>query len=98
MRVLIVEDDSAVAQAVKAMLTAENYVVDSTNMGEDGLDIAKLYDYDIILLDLMLPDVDGYKLLERLRYFDNISIRSWRQGIGLIFFDLINVRLTRGLR
>ncbi|MEH0002938.1 MAG: response regulator transcription factor CtrA [Holosporaceae bacterium] len=67
MRVLIVEDDSAVAQTVKAMLTAENYVVDSTNMGEDGLDIAKLYDYDIILLDLMLPDVDGYKLLERLR-------------------------------
>lgn len=67
MRVLIVEDDSAVVQTIKTMLKAENFVVDSTNIGEDGLDIAKLYDYDIILLDLMLPDVDGYELLERLR-------------------------------
>jgi two-component system cell cycle response regulator CtrA len=49
------------------MLKAEGYIVDSTNLGEDGLEIGKLYDYDIILLDLMLPDIDGYEVLRRLR-------------------------------
>jgi len=67
MRVLIIEDDSAVVQSIKSILLAENFVVDSTQIGEDGLDIAKLYDYDIILLDLMLPDVSGYELLKSLR-------------------------------
>lgn len=67
MRVLIVEDDSQVVQTLESMLKAENFVVDSTSIGEDGLDIAKIYDYDIILLDLMLPDVDGYDVLQRLR-------------------------------
>ena len=42
-------------------------VVDATSMGEDGLEIGKLYDYDIILLDLLLPDMDGYEVLRRLR-------------------------------
>ena len=40
---------------------------DTTDMGEDGLEIGKLYDYDIIILDLMLPDMDGYEVLRRLR-------------------------------
>jgi len=42
-------------------------VCDTTDMGEDGLEIGKLYDYDIIILDLMLPDMDGYEVLRRLR-------------------------------
>ncbi|TGW15798.1 response regulator transcription factor CtrA [Candidatus Hepatobacter penaei] len=67
MRVLIVEDDSGVVQALEAMLRAEGCVVDSTSIGEDGFDIAKIYDYDIIILDLMLPDMDGYDVLQRLR-------------------------------
>jgi two-component system, cell cycle response regulator CtrA len=49
------------------MLKSENFIVDSTDLGEDGLEIGKLYDYDIILLDLMLPDIDGYEVLRRLR-------------------------------
>ena len=49
------------------MLRSEGYVCDSTDMGEDGLEIGKLYDYDIIILDLMLPDMDGYEVLRRLR-------------------------------
>jgi two-component system cell cycle response regulator CtrA len=49
------------------MLRSESYVCDVTNMGEDGLEIGKLYDYDIIVLDLMLPDMDGYEVLRRLR-------------------------------
>jgi two-component system cell cycle response regulator CtrA len=67
MRVLHVEDDSATAQSIEMMLRSESYVCDTTDMGEDGLEIGKLYDYDIIILDLMLPDIDGYEVLRRLR-------------------------------
>ncbi len=67
MRVLLVEDDPATAQGIEMMLRAESYVCDVTDMGEDGLEIGKLYDYDIIVLDLMLPDMDGYEVLRRLR-------------------------------
>jgi len=67
MRVLLVEDDPATAESVEAMLKSESMVVDSTDLGEDGLEIAKLYDYDIMVLDLMLPDMDGMEVLRRLR-------------------------------
>jgi two-component system cell cycle response regulator CtrA len=67
MRVLLVEDDSATAKSIELMLKSEGYVCDSTDLGEDGLEIGKLYDYDIIILDLMLPDIDGYEVLRRLR-------------------------------
>ncbi len=67
MRVLLVEDDPATAQGIEMMLRSESYVCDVTYMGEDGLEIGKLYDYDIIVLDLMLPDMDGYEVLRRLR-------------------------------
>ncbi len=49
------------------MLKSANYIVDLTDLGEDGLEIGKLYDYDLIILDLMLPDIDGYEVLRRLR-------------------------------
>src|SRR5205823_571395 len=67
MRVLLVEDDAAMAASIALMLRTENFVVDTTDLGEDGLEIGKLYDYDIIILDLMLPDIDGYEVLRRLR-------------------------------
>jgi two-component system, cell cycle response regulator CtrA len=67
MRVLLVEDDSATAQSIELMLRAEGFICDTTDLGEDGLEIGKLYDYDIIILDLMLPDIDGYEVLRRLR-------------------------------
>jgi len=67
MRILVVEDDPLLARTLEAILRAEGMVVDSTQLGEDGLEIGKLYDYDIILLDLMLPDMDGYEVLRRLR-------------------------------
>ena len=67
MRILLVEDDSSTAKSIEMMLKSEGYVVDLADMGEDGLEIGKLYDYDIIILDLMLPDIDGYEVLRRLR-------------------------------
>src|SRR5256886_6401940 len=67
MRVLLVEDDVTTAASIKMMLGKENFICDTTDLGEDGLEIGKLYDYDIILLDLVLPDIDGYEVLRRLR-------------------------------
>jgi len=67
MRVLLVEDDSSTAKSIELMLKGEGYVTDTTDLGEDGLEIGKLYDYDIIILDLMLPDMDGYEVLKKLR-------------------------------
>jgi len=67
MRVLLVEDDAATAAGIGLMLKKESFVCDKTDLGEDGLEIGKLYDYDIIILDLMLPDIDGYEVLRRLR-------------------------------
>jgi len=67
MRVLLIEDDSSTARSIELMLKSEGYICDTTDLGEDGLEIGKLYDYDIILLDLMLPDIDGYEVLRRLR-------------------------------
>ena len=67
MRVLLVEDDTSTAKSIQLMLKSEGYVCDCTDLGEDGLEIGKLYDYDIIVLDLMLPDIDGYEVLRRLR-------------------------------
>src|SRR3954453_1192185 len=67
MRVLLVEDDSATAASIELMLRSEGFVCDKTDLGEDGREIGKLYDYDIIILDLMLPDIDGYEVLRRLR-------------------------------
>lgn len=67
MRVLIVEDDPMTSRSLEMSLRSEGMVVDATGLGEDGLEIGKLYEYDIILLDLVLPDMDGYEVLRRLR-------------------------------
>ena len=67
MRVLLVEDDPTTQQSIKMMLEAAGMVVDATDLGEDGLEIGKLYDYDIIVLDLMLPDMAGMEVLRALR-------------------------------
>ncbi len=67
MRILLIEDDSATAKSLTNTLKSEGFVVDCTDLGEDGLEIGKLYEYDLIVLDLMLPDMDGFELLRRLR-------------------------------
>ena len=67
MRVLLIEDDSATAQSIELMLKSESFNVYTTDLGEEGVDLGKLYDYDIILLDLNLPDMSGYDVLKQLR-------------------------------
>lgn len=73
MRVLLIEDDPTVSKSVEVMLQSTNIVCDVTNMGEEGIEISKLYDYDIIILDLMLPDMDGFDVIKRMR---NASIKT----------------------
>ena len=67
MRVLLIEDDSATAQSIELMLKSESFNVYTTDLGEEGIDLGKIYDYDIILLDLNLPDVSGFDVLRKLR-------------------------------
>ena len=59
MRVLLIEDDSATAQSIELMLKSEGFNVYTTDLGEEGIDPGKVYDYDIILLDLNLPDMSS---------------------------------------
>jgi len=67
MRVLLIEDDAQMAKSITLMLGAEGFNVYGTDLGEEGLDLGKLYDYDIIILDLNLPDMHGYDVLRKLR-------------------------------
>ena len=67
MRILLVEDDPTTSRSIEMMLTHANLNVYCTDMGEDGIDLAKLYDYDLILLDLNLPDMSGHEVLRQVR-------------------------------
>jgi two-component system cell cycle response regulator CtrA len=67
MRVLLIEDDSAMARSIELMLRSETFNVYTTDLGEEGIDLGKLYDYDIIVLDLQLPDMSGFEVLRALR-------------------------------
>jgi two-component system, cell cycle response regulator CtrA len=67
MRVLLIEDDSALAQSIVLMLKSESFNVYVADLGEEGIDLGKIYDHDIILLDLNLPDMSGFDVLRKLR-------------------------------
>src|SRR6516225_153821 len=67
MRVLLIEDDNATAQSIELMLKSESFNVYTTDLGEEGIDLGKIYDYDIVLLDLNLPDMSGFDVLRKLR-------------------------------
>ncbi|MGI4775658.1 MAG: response regulator transcription factor CtrA [Janthinobacterium lividum] len=66
-RVLLIEDDPLTAKSIELALGEANIMCDIAELGEDGVEIGKLYDYDALLLDLMLPDIDGLEVLMRLR-------------------------------
>jgi two-component system cell cycle response regulator CtrA len=67
MRALIAAADVRTAACIRMILAKKNLICDTTDLGEDGLQMARVYEYDIILLDLMLADIEGYKMLQRLR-------------------------------
>ena len=67
MRVLLIEDDSATAQSIELMLKSEGFNVYTTDLGEEGVDLGKIYDYDLILLDLNLPDMQGTDILAEVK-------------------------------
>ncbi|MBI0433263.1 response regulator transcription factor CtrA [Roseomonas sp. KE0001] len=67
MRVLLVEDDMTTARGISMMLKASSMITDTAATGEEALELASLYDYDIIILDIMLPDMEGYEVVRRLR-------------------------------
>ena len=67
MRALLIEDDAGVAKSIELMLKAESIYVYKTDFGEEGIDLAKIYDHDVVLLDLNLPDMSGYEVLRSLR-------------------------------
>jgi two-component system cell cycle response regulator CtrA len=84
MRVLLIEDDENTAQSIELMLKSEGFNVYTTDLGQDGVDLGKVYDYDIILLDLSLPDMSGFEVLRALRVSKvktPILILSGRAGI-----------------
>ena len=71
MRVLLIEDDLTAAHAITLVLKAASAVVDQAETGEEGIELLRHYDYDIVVLDLILPDMEGFDVLRRMRHARN---------------------------
>ncbi len=67
MQILYVEDDAGLSKSVQAMLRIEGHDCHATEMGEEAVALAEQNEYDIIVLDIMLPDIDGYEVIQRAR-------------------------------
>ncbi len=67
MQILYVEDDRLLAKSVELLLQKEGHFCHSTNLGERAIELAKRNKYDVIVLDVMLPDIDGFQVINRLR-------------------------------
>ena len=67
MRILIVEDEHKIAQALRKGLEQERYAIDLAYTGTDGYELATGEDYDLIILDLMLPKIDGWEVLAKIK-------------------------------
>ncbi len=71
MRVLLVEEDLIAARGITQLLKAAGAVVDQTDSGEDSLELLRHYEYDIVLLDMALPDIEGFEVVRRMRIARN---------------------------
>src|SRR3569833_3931309 len=102
MRVLLIEDAPTTAKSIELMLGTEGFNVYTTDLGEEGLDLGKLYDYDIICLDLNLPDMHGYDVLKKLRTakvgtpvlilsgVSEMESMVWVLGFGVVVFVFLS--------
>jgi two-component system, cell cycle response regulator CtrA len=89
MRILLIEDDLVAARGVSLMLRSTGAVVDHADTGEEGLELARHYDYDIVILDLMLPDIEGFEVVRRMRISRNDTPVLILSGLGLGADDFI---------
>jgi DNA-binding response OmpR family regulator len=97
MRVLQVEDDSTTAKSVEQMLKSEGYECHTTARGEDAVRLAQKNHYDVILLDILLPDIDGYEVMKRLQdwaigtpvVIQSGLVENERDAAGLGFADCL---------
>lgn len=91
MKVLIIEDEEKVAQFISQGLKEENYEVDTAYDGKKGLELIKSNTYDVILLDLMIPEIDGLQLLK--------TIRSWGNNTPVLIITAKNSKedVVKGL-
>ena len=72
MKILIIEDERPINNLIRSTLTADGYSCDCAFDGKEGADLIEQRQYDLILLDLMLPEISGYDLLEYIRSLGNI--------------------------
>ena len=77
MRILLVEDEPKVAGFVQRGLAAERYAVDVSGDGQEGWELAEAYPYDLIILDLMLPKLEGKEILQRIRKKNTSAYPCW---------------------
>jgi two-component system cell cycle response regulator CtrA len=90
-RVLLIEDDIGIARTVELVLAKDGVICDRVELGGDGLQLNKLYNYDLVILDIMLPDMDGYNVLKQLRHS--------RSDVPILILSTINTseQKIRGL-
>ncbi len=74
MRILVIDDDPAMTELLKILLQSTNAVVVTANTGQEGLQLARKNQFDIILLDLMMPEMDGWQVCKSVREFSRIPI------------------------
>lgn len=67
MRVLLIEDEPHTARAIELALASEGIICDTAELGEDGIQIGSIYDYDLVIVDLCLPDINGFEVVLRFR-------------------------------
>jgi two-component system, cell cycle response regulator CtrA len=84
MRVLLIEDDDSTSRSIELMLKSEGFEVSTANLGGEGIDLGKIYDYSIILLDLNLPDMSGFEVLLSLRRSNVRTPALILSGLGSI--------------
>ena len=73
MRILLVEDDRTIARGIGFVLQQARMVVDTAETGAEALELSKLYDYDAIIMDVMLPDAEGFDIVRRMRNAKNVA-------------------------